>query len=392
MRTDNGVSISQAFDPGFSPAALHSRPPRANTPAPVDTAMSPSVAGYTFSTDDLPVAERFDAWRRSFAPMLEVTRDARTEFQGSQALWDLGGLGFSRIKTGALRFSSHPAHVQCRPLDHWVMTVLLSGQCTTTTERSTFHGRPGIVQIHSLGRPYHGVVSDSEMLMLWVPRDFCRDMARILDAAEFTTLDTAMGRMFTSFMIGLAHQLTCMRIDELPRLMSATRDMILACVAPTDDRLEDESDAISGGLQERARQFVQMNLFNPRLSAKLLMRELAVSRTRLYRLFEPAGGVNRYIQHRRLLDAHSALANPREQRRILDIAEQRCFDSADFSRAFKREFGYSPSEVRKGKRIGSPNHADANLASLPPEDRLGALLWRLQSGAKSEIAPCCAIA
>lgn len=390
MSTDNGVSISPAFDPGFNPGVLHSRLLRAGmvSPPPVGTATPPSVATYTFSTDDLPVAERFDAWRGSFAPMLDVTQDARTDFQGSQTLWDLGGLGFSRIKTGALRFSSYPGHVRCHPLDHWVMTLLLSGQCTTTTERATFQGRPGIVQIHSLGQPYHGTVSDSEMLMLWVPRDFCRDMARILDAAEFTTLDTAMGRMFTSFMIGLAHQLTCMRVDELPRLMSATRDMILACVAPPGDSREEEGDAISGGLQERARQFVQINLFNPRLSAKLLMRELAVSRTRLYRLFEPAGGVNRYIQHRRLLDAHSALANPSEQRRILEIAEQRCFDSADFSRAFKREFGYSPSEVRKGQRIGSPNYADANLASLPPEERLGALLWRLQNGAKSETAPC----
>ena len=92
--------------------------------------------------------------------------------------------------------------------------------------------------------------------------------------------------------------------------------------------------------------------------------------------------------YRRLLDAHSALANPNEQRRILEIAEQRCFDSADFSRAFKREFGYSPSEVRKGMRIGSPRYAETDLSSLPPEDRVGTLLWRLQTGAKPDVAPC----
>lgn len=392
MRADNRVSISSASETVFNPALLRSRRPEARTvPVPEHVAggaASPALSAYTFSTEEVPVADRFDAWRRSFAPMVDLTRDAKGDFRGSQVLWDLGGIGFSRIRTQALRFSSRPAHLQCHPLDHWVMTLLLSGQCTTTTARTTFQARPGIVQIHALGRPFHGTLSDSEMLMLWVPRDFCRDMARTLDAAEFTTLDTAMGRMFTSFMIGLAHQLACMRVDELPRLMSATRDMILACVPPPRDRAEEGGDAISGGLQERARQFVQMNLFNPRLSAKLLMRELAVSRTRLYRLFEPVGGVNRYIQHRRLLDAHSALANPNEQRRILEIAEQRCFDSADFSRAFKREFGYSPSEVRKGMRIGSPRYAETDLSSLPPEDRLGALLWRLQTGAKPDVAPC----
>lgn len=361
--------------------------PDALQAVPPGNPSTPLVAAHSFSTDAVVPDERFEAWRRGFQPMLDIAREAGGDFHGSLTLWDLGGLGFSRIKTGALRFASRPSHVQSHPLDHWVMTLLLNGHICTTTPTSSFDGRPGIVQIHTLGRPFHGTVTDSEMLMLWVPRDFCRDMARILDAAEFSTLDTAMGRMFTTFMIGLAHQVTCMRVDELPRLMAATRDMILACVAPGAVLDDEENGAMAVGLLERARQYIQKNLYNPKLGAKLLVRELAISRTRLYRLFEPVGGVNRYIQHRRLLDAHSALSNPNEERRILEIAEQRCFDSADFSRAFKREFGYSPSEVRRGRQIGSPSYPDKNLADLPPEERLGSLLWRLQTGTKSEIAP-----
>ena len=85
----------------------------------------------------------------------------------------------------------------------------------------------------------------------------------------------------------------------------------------------------------------------PDLGVASLQRELRVSRSRLYRLFEPYGGVKRYIQRRRLLDTHAALADPNDRRRILDIAEERFFsDAAEFSRAFKREFGYRPSDAR----------------------------------------------
>jgi AraC-like DNA-binding protein len=109
----------------------------------------------------------------------------------------------------------------------------------------------------------------------------------------------------------------------------------------------------------------------------LLRRELGISRTRLYNLFEPFGGVMHYVQHRRLLSAHAALTDPNDRRLIFQIAEERGFtDGAEFSRAFKRAFGYSPSEVRNRGGGGIPVHSD--LEECPSEERLGVLLRRLQ--------------
>jgi AraC-like DNA-binding protein len=48
-----------------------------------------------------------------------------------------------------------------------------------------------------------------------------------------------------------------------------------------------------------------------------------------------------------LLAAHAALSDPKDSRRIIDIAEAVGFNSAaNFSRAFSKEFGYSPREAR----------------------------------------------
>ena len=73
-----------------------------------------------------------------------------------------------------------------------------------------------------------------------------------------------------------------------------------------------------------------------------------ISRTQLYRLFEPLGGVARYIQEQRLVRACAELSNPaHDHRRIYEIAFAWGFSSeAHFSRLFRHTFGQSPSEVR----------------------------------------------
>ena len=55
----------------------------------------------------------------------------------------------------------------------------------------------------------------------------------------------------------------------------------------------------------------------------------------------------RYIQRARLVEAHAILSDPEKSQSIAEIAEDLCFaDASNFSRAFKREFGYSPGEAR----------------------------------------------
>ncbi len=337
------------------------------------------LPSFEFSTEGLPRADQFMAWHDSFAPMLELSDiDPRTaNFNGRQRLWDLGSLVLARISTDRLAFSSLPGHRRRDPLDHWTITVLLSGQIHTDAARSAFTAGPGEVQIHSLGRCFDGVVDKSEMLILFVPRDLSLETSARLGSAEFSTLATGMGQLFSDYLVDVAKRLPMLTQAELPGLVAATRGMILACVSPCADHIEAAEGPIATVLLERARQLVQNRLLDPKLGCELLRRELGISRTRLYNLFEPFGGVMHYVQHRRLLSAHAALTDPNDRRLIFQIAEERGFtDGAEFSRAFKRAFGYSPSEVRNRGGGGIPVHSD--LEECPSEERLGVLLRRLQ--------------
>ncbi len=343
----------------------------------------PDVSGvpaFKLDTHELPPDHQFEAWRNSFAPMLEFAEpdNKSAGFGGEQVIWDLGCLVFSRIKTDALEFASIRGHTRRDPLDHWTMTLVLNGSINTIAPTRTFEGGAGVVQVHSLCRRFEGAVTKSDMLMLFIPRDFCGEVEHVLNAAEFSTIDSGMGRLLSDYFVGLAKRLPIVDTTNLPGLVAATRAMILACASPSADHMDEAQGPITIVLHERARRFVQARLFDPNLNPELLRRELGISRTGLYRLFEPFGGVMRYIQHRRLLDAHSALADPNDQRRIAEIAEQRCFaDGGEFSRAFKREFGYTPSEVKFGNRTGIPSRPLVDLTTSTPEERLGVLLRKL---------------
>ncbi len=101
------------------------------------------------------------------------------------------------------------------------------------------------------------------------------------------------------------------------------------------------------------RGIVRANLTSASFGPDEFCRILGVSRSQLYRLFEPLGGVARYIQRQRLLLAYSMLTDPKVTAPIAGIAESLCFsDAAGFSRAFRREFGHSPSDMRMSAATG----------------------------------------
>lgn len=347
---------------------------------PVNTPQSPNLSSFEFVTSPVPRIRQFEAWRTNLAPIFDIgsARDRRRGFIGRQITWDLGCFVFSHVTTDPLQFGSIPRHPHWEPLDHFILSVLLSGEAYTETPTGTFRCTVGVTQVHAMGRSFHGSLTASELLMLFVPRDFCPRVSQALSAAEFTTLEGGMARLFHDYMVGLANQLPFVRQADLPALVEATRAMILACVSPSADNVQTASHPIAVTLLDRAQKIIQSKLFDPTLGVQTLERELGVSRSRLYRMFEAFGGVKHYIQHRRLLDAHAALANPNDQRRILDLAEQRCFsDGTEFSRAFKREFGYSPTEVRIGRRSSFPCRQAPGLEESDPGSRLGTMLRRL---------------
>ena len=100
-------------------------------------------------------------------------------------------------------------------------------------------------------------------------------------------------------------------------------------------------------LLQRAREHIEHSLVYPNLSVASICRSVGISRSALYRLFEPLGGVAWYVQTRRLARIAILLADPEEQRSIADIAYAHGFiDTSHFSRAFCKAYGTAPKDLR----------------------------------------------
>jgi AraC-like DNA-binding protein len=139
-------------------------------------------------------------------------------------------------------------------------------------------------------------------------------------------------------------------------------NLVAACLAPSRDALERARAPLEVARLTEVRRYVDRNLCSPGLSPQSICQALALSRSTLYALCEPLGGVAAFIQRRRLERIHGILADPRNRDRISEIAHQHGFVSgAHFSRAFRRAFDYSPREARdagvsRRARLGVGEH------------------------------------
>lgn len=354
--------------------------PRYQSPAPlaIEACEEPmGLKSIDFSTNEVSAPDRFDAWRQVHAAAFDLfPNHAADTFCARHRTWDLGGMAFQTIETDSVRFASLAEHSKRDPLDHWVVALFVTGQCMIEGCGAHLENVSGIPQLTSLGDAFHGEITSGKAHLLYIARDTCRDSAHLLDAASLTLLQDGMGGIFADYMLSLETRMAQLQPDDLGELVSATRALLLAAIAPSPSRLEEAGALINHALLERARQCVQDNLRNHALDVNFILRNLGVSRSRLYRLFEASGGIMHYIQKRRLLAAHKVIADPLSGQRIFEVAEDFCFnDAAEFSRAFRREFSYSPSDVK----AHGPHPGADRVQSGPYAKDLTDLLKRMQS-------------
>jgi AraC-like DNA-binding protein len=313
--------------------------------------LAPALQPLSFSTLELAPGDQFAAWQAHMAPLVEVKlpddKSPDDGFPADHTAWNLGGMLIVQQHAPAHSYIRSAAKLRSSSIDHWYIALPRTGRSWTEVDRRVAEGEPGKLEIRSLGYPFRGRTTDSESLFLYLPRDLFSDVAATLDAKNNSILFGNVASLLVDYVNSIEARLRGLTAEDLPRIVHATRSMIIACLAPPAEHAAAAEQLAGVALMERARRYVQNNLDTPHLTPDSMCRALGVSRSRLYQLFEPSGGVLHYIQSRRLLAAHIALSDPADSRRIVEIAEAFGFSSAaNFSRAFSKEFGYSPREGR----------------------------------------------
>lgn len=312
---------------------------------------------------------QFEAFRAAYDGIVDIapSPERAAGYAVSQRLWPMGRclLAALNLPHGAppLRWS----HAGRTAFDHWYAVL----PCRFVEGQAVPAASTPAAALHSLAQPHAVTLAGEGALLLFVPPGAVR-----AGEAGAALGGNGMAGLLGDMMLSLVNRLPGLDADAIAHAAEAAclllnGTMAGAAASPLSASTNDLS------VLERARRIIRARLKDEALGPDAICRELAVSRSRLYRLFAPIGGIAAYIRRQRLMQARHALVDPFETRPIMTIAEDWGFrDPSVFSRAFRHEFGVSPREVR-GIGLGAAGAASGTpaLASAPPS--LAALLHGL---------------
>ncbi len=208
----------------------------------------------------------------------------------------------------------------------------------------------GELLVADFGKPSSLEHSDHELITIGLDRALVDQRLPWLASLNGTVVDREAAEPLFRQMQELLDRIRAERPLRPEIEARALADWIAEVIPPPDQAMAPSRRVADDGRAfERAAAYIEAHLASAELQPSAIWKAANVSRSRLYRLFAPVGGVARYVIQQRLLRAHEALTDRRDPRTISAIAYDCGFTNvAHFARAFREAFGVTASQVRSG--------------------------------------------
>ncbi len=313
----------------------------------------------TFSTDDVPEAERFAYWRegalRSVGVSGEVTH-RETPFNAKVEGWVGKTVSRFRYRADGYRAFRHGCDIARHS---WADYVWLRRECGAGARFDhagrEFILRPGDLLVADPTIPFINEARTSyDGDMLVIPRRLFEPHLPVsLRPRSFTLIGSSgIAGLVKGYLDAFTGQIDM--LDEREFALVADnfgRLLAVACGASAGEQQE----ALRLARLEEAKRYVDLNVADSGLTPEKAAAALKISVRQLHRLFEPTGtSFAQYLLRRRLEECRSALMSPNGAgRSVTDIALGWGFNSlVTFHRGFRRAFGATPNELRAAAERG----------------------------------------
>jgi AraC-like DNA-binding protein len=273
----------------------------------------------------------------TFAP------EAAARFWFRAVTYQLPRAAIARTESVAQTLDRGPAEI-ARGGDQLLIWVQVSGESDAIYAGRACKLRPGDIVILDYAREIFVRAPDFVSFYVMIERKMVPPifLEPSLHGAHFAA-DSGPGRMLYRAVESLFQTIDALTDAEanaaLEALVTMTAGMLEGELARRVAR-ESSGDP----LLDKALAFIDRNISKSDLAPALLEKSLPLSRSSLYRLFEPLGGVRNAILQRRLERALRALLHGTTARPPLrTIARDHGFSSEEqFSRAFRARFAMTP--------------------------------------------------
>lgn len=287
-------------------------------------------------------------WRelisRSFAPLRITSADP--DFRASLTEVSLDEIHLFDMTTGAHRVERSPDLIDPQAPQFCKLSLQMSGTAQLHQDGRTCRLHPGDLALYVTQRPYtldfpgrqHSLVVHFPQRAVNIDPELIREIT-----ATGISRRAGLGKVAVPLFEQLARNLDVLSGPHALSLVHSALDMLVTVLSSS--RHQGEGDS----LFRRAVQHIDENLADPQLSPQRIADHLYVSLRQLHARFAAQGvTVAAYIRSRRLLSIRQQLADPLLARDPVLSIGGRCGmpDASHLSKAFKAEFGESPSAYR----------------------------------------------
>lgn len=302
-----------------------------------------------FSTQDLPPAERYQAWLMRDWPRSErVYQTVPTEpFNVSMESASLGQALFVRTEITAMTWERKVQDVRRSDFHPIIVNMMVKGTAQGDMDGRPFYEPEGSYHFHDLARPSRHESTASLTYSLILPRD--------LAATWFPPIEhlhgLVVGGEAAAAVMELARNVWLLLPQLTPQGAARIERSFLELLAfGLEASVKDAPIRVTTdeALRAAAVEMIDQKMGLARVSASELCQALIVAPDRLASAFRADGGVRAYILSRRLDEARCALVGLDQDEPIGNIAHRLGFsDAAHLSRAFRQRFGMSPKDYRR---------------------------------------------
>lgn len=320
-------------------------------------------------------ADSFAACREVMAPMFDLeapSAEVRDAYVMDFALFDYGPIKLGQSRSSASIMTRGPLTIARTGADQFHVQFYRTHGFVMTLDGAEYRVEPGDICMLDLCRPVAIRTDGIDNLSVIIERDLLLPLL-----AEPADLHGLVLQRDSEACVAVRDHLEEMWLQgphltvEQGREWSHSTAALLAAVitAKSLNRVATRAEMRKSQFRSIRRR-IDRQIGDPELGSASLIRQVFVTRPTLYRMFEPHGGVGRYILGRRLTGVFRDLSDPDlSHEKVATILARWGFrNQTAAGRAFRSAYGMTPSECRARARAhrSSPGRVGSDF-EIPAE-------------------------
>jgi AraC-like DNA-binding protein len=310
------------------------------------------------STDMVDAEIRDNFWRDAIKLFYEVSSLNDENEKGF--IGTLRSFPFANMLFGSTTFNSQhyerTANIIAQSgLDHYVLQAMLAGTMTGNFNGVAVSAKPGDIFILDMAQVVSSQAEAGARLTVIMPRQEVekivgrRNLHGMVLKAEAPTT-----QLLFEYLRGLNDVVQELSTMEAVAAKDAMLAVLTACIKGAN-KGPVENVAINLPIRNRILAYIDNNITNPLLGPHSIQQHFRMSRSHLYRAFEPDEGVAKVIRDKRLDLAYRIVIDKTVKAISLKEVAYRCgfHDATQLTKAFKARFGLTPKEAREAQALTS---------------------------------------